>query len=250
MAGHSKFKNIQHRKGAQDKKRAKLFTKILREISSAKKSGNVDPNHNPRLRAAILLAKTQNLPKDRIEKALSYDASDTTNFDEIRYEGYGPASTAIIVEALTDNKNRTASDVRSSFTKFGGNLGETGSVNFMFDRLGYISYDKKIATDDDFFQKALDFGAEDIVSDDETHTAYCLVENYHNLIDKLHNAYGDSKENAIIWKPKNIVEITDIEIAKKIMKFVDALEDSDDVQNVYGNYEFSDKIYQELMNEE
>jgi YebC/PmpR family DNA-binding regulatory protein len=244
MAGHSKFKNIQHRKGAQDKKRAKVFTKLVREILTAAKSGQPDPHHNPRLRSALVAARAQNLPKDRIDKAISQatDPGNQDNYIEIRYEGYAPGGIAIIVETLTDNRNRTASEVRSSFTKYGGNLGETGSVNFMFDHLGFIQYPASIASADDILEAAIEAGAMDVESDDMDHVIYTEIEAFSEAVDVLSAKYGPPEESYIGWKPQNLVVIDDKDRAEKLLKLVEMLEDNDDVQRVCGNYELSDEI--------
>lgn len=250
MAGHSKFKNIQHRKGAQDKKRAKIFTKLVREILTAAKIGVPDPAANPRLRSAITAARSQNLPKERIDKAITQatDLSSIENYSEMRYEGFAPAGIAIIVEALTDNKNRTASEVRSSFTKYGGNLGETGSVSFMFDHLGIIQYPATIETSEQIFESVIEAGAQDVESSEEYHTIYTDIEDFSACLEFLTNKYGPPIESHIGWKPQNIILIEDFERAEKLLKLVDSLEESDDVQKVFGNYEFSEDIYDKLAN--
>ncbi len=248
MAGHSKFKNIQHRKGAQDKKRAKIFTRLVREIITAAKSGQPDPEFNPRLRLAINTARTMNLPKERIEKAVAQASNphDGSDYTEIRYEGYAPGGIAIVVEALTDNRNRTASEVRSSFTKYGGNLGETGSVSFMFDHLGMITYPAETAKADEIFELAIECGATDVESDDLYHTIYTAKEDYNTILEQLSAKLGAPEEASIGWKPQNTILVTDKERAQKLLKMIDMLEESDDVQTVYGNYEFSDEIAEEL----
>lgn len=248
MAGHSKFKNIQHRKGAQDKKRAKLFTKLVREIITAAKIGGEDPHSNPRLRSAISAARSQNLPKDRIDKALSQasDSGTGDNYSEMRYEGFLPGGIAVIVEALTDNKNRAAADIRSSFSKYGGNLGETGSVSFMFDRLGSIQYGKDVAENDEIFEVAIEAGASDVESDDDGHFIYTDVESFISCLDYLSEKYGQPNESGIEWKPQNSIMIESEEKAEKIMKLIDALEECDDVQKVFGNYEFTEEVYNKL----
>jgi YebC/PmpR family DNA-binding regulatory protein len=250
MAGHSKFKNIQHRKGAQDKKKAKVFTKLVREIITSAKIGGVDINNNPRLRSAITAARSQNLPKDRIDRALQQasDPSDTDNYTEIRYEGFAPGGIAIIVETLTDNKNRTASYVRSTFSKYGGNLGETGSVSFMFDRVGRIDYPASIASADDLMESAIESGANDVESTETDHTIYTDIEAYSECLEYMNNKYGAPLEAELEWKPQNIVMIEDEERATKLLKLIDVLEESDDVQNVFGNYEMSEEIFEKLSN--
>ena len=247
MAGHSKFKNIQHRKGAQDKKRAKIFTKLVREILTAASLGSPDPNSNARLRNAMVVARAQNLPKERIDRAISQASGENNeNYTEMRYEGYAPGGIAIIIEALTDNKNRTASDVRAAFTKFGGNLGETGSVNFMFEHLGFIYYPTSIGSEDQILEQALEAGADDISSDTESHVIYTSIENFSSCLESLNNKYGPPEESYIGWKPQVQVTISEQEKAEKLLKLVDLLEENDDVQRVFGNYELSDEIYEQL----
>ena len=248
MAGHSQFANIKHRKGAQDAKKAKLFTKIIREVTVAAKTGQIDPEFNPRLRNAIIEARINNMPKDRIDNAIKkvIAGADNSNYEEMRYEGYSPGGVAIIVEALTDNRNRTASEVRSIFTKMGGALGETGSVNFMFDKLGIIQFANNIANQDDFFEVAIDFGADDVIFDGDLYIAITQIENFIQVRDNLIKKYGDALSAKIEWKAKNLIEISDLELAQKILKMVDLLEDCDDVQNVTGNYSFSDDIADKL----
>lgn len=248
MAGHSKFKNIQHRKGAQDKKRAKLFTKLAREIITAAKSGQPDPELNPRLRTAISNARSHNLPKDRIERAISQASnSNADNYEEMRYEGYAPGGIAIIVEALTDNKNRSASDIRAAFSKYGGNLGETGSVSFMFDHLGCIVYPNSVAEEEVIFEIALESGASDVESDEGYHYIYTSVEDFGFVNDQLTRKFGDPEDSNLIWKAQIINEISDIEKAQKIFKLVDVLEDNDDVQRVFGNYSVSEEISSKIL---
>lgn len=242
MAGHSKFKNIQHRKGAQDRKRAKVFTRLVREIISAAKAGIPDPEFNPRLRMAINTARSLNLPKDRVEKALAQvsSSSDTSEFVDIRYEGYAPGGIAIVVEASTDNRNRTASDVRAAFTKFGGNLGETGSVSFMFDHLGIIKYPLESVSSDKIFETAIEAGASDVDSDEYYHYVYTAIEDFVSVLENVSNKLGAPEEADIGWKPQNLIEVTDKDRAEKLMKFIDLLDDHDDVINVYGNYKLSE----------
>ncbi|MDC0865056.1 YebC/PmpR family DNA-binding transcriptional regulator [Rickettsiaceae bacterium] len=250
MAGHSKFKNIQHRKGAQDKKRAKVFTKLVREIITAAKIGGVDVNNNPRLRSGISEARSQNLPKDRIDKALAQasDPSDTDNYSEMRYEGFITGGIAIIVETLTDNKNRTASDVRSSFSKYGGNLGESGSVSFMFDKVGRIEYPASVASADEIMESAIESGANDAQSTEDDHNIYTDIESFSSCLDYLNDKYGIPTEAELEWKPQNTVLVNDHEKAEKILKLIDLLEESDDVQKVFGNYEFSKEVIEKLSN--
>jgi YebC/PmpR family DNA-binding regulatory protein len=250
MAGHSKFKNIQHRKGAQDKKRAKVFTKLVREIITAAKIGGIDPHNNPRLRSGISAARSQNLPKDRIDNALAQasDPSDTDNYTEIRYEGFLPGGIAIIVETLTDNKNRTASDVRSAFSKHGGNLGESGSVSFMFDHVGRIEYTHIVASDDEMMESAIEAGANDVKSNETEHFIYTDIESFSNSLEYLSQKYGIPVEAEIEWKTQTTIMIEDEEKATKILKLIDALEESDDVQKVFGNYELSEELFNKLSN--
>lgn len=249
MAGHSKFKNIQHRKGAQDKKRAKIFTRLVREIITAASLGQPDPNSNPRLRAAITAARAQNLPKERIERAISQatDPANNENYVEMRYEGFAPGGIAIIVETLTDNKNRTASDIRSAFTKFGGNLGETGSVSFMFDHVGIIQYPASIGSTDEVLENAVEANASDVESDDNYHVIYTDIDNFINCQEFLVKKYGVSEDPHIGWKPQNVIIVDNKEKAEKLLKLIDSLEESDDVQRVFCNYELSDEIYEQLF---
>jgi YebC/PmpR family DNA-binding regulatory protein len=248
MAGHSQFANIKHRKGAQDAKKAKRFTKILREITVAAKSGNIDANSNPRLRNALIEARTNNMPKDRIDAAIKKASGEIggENFDEIRYEGYAPSGIAIIVEALTDNRNRTASEVRSIFTKAGGALGETGSVGFMFDHVGVIQFDANIANEEIMFEAALEAGAQEVESSPEVHVVITKPEDLNSVRELLSKKLGDPLSVKFDWKAKNQVEITDLEQAQKLVKMIDALEDCDDVQMVTGNHVFSDEIAEKL----
>lgn len=244
MAGHSKFKNIQHRKGAQDKKRAKIFTKLVREIITATKLGGADPGSNPRLRNAISSARVHNLPKDRIDSAITKatEVGDSENYSEIRYEGFAVSGVAIIVEALTDNKNRTAAEVRSAFSKFGGNLGETGSVSFMFQRLGIINYPVAIATSDEILAAIIEIPVEDVETDEEFHYIYTDPVNFTYCLEYLNQKYGDPADSYIGWRPNNLCIIDDQEKAEKLLRLIESLEESDDVQRVFGNYTFSDKI--------
>lgn len=248
MAGHSQFANIKHRKGAQDAKKAKRFTKILREITVAAKSGQPDPEFNPRLRNALIEARVNNMPKDRIDAAIKKATvgNDTENFESIRYEGYAPNGIAIIVEALTDNRNRTASEVRSTFTKAGGALGETGSVSFMFDHVGVIQLDGKVASEEEMFEVALEVGAEEVESSAELHVVITKIENLATVRDVLTEKFGDPLSAKFDWKAKVTTEITDLDQAQKLLKMIDVLEDCDDVQMVTGNYVFSDEILEKL----
>jgi YebC/PmpR family DNA-binding regulatory protein len=248
MAGHSKFKNIQHRKGAQDKKRAKIFTKAVKEIIVAAKSGQPDPDFNPRLRSALIAARAVNLPKDRVEKALAQatSAGIGDNYEEIRYEGYAPGGIAIIIETLTDNRNRTAGEVRAAFNKHGGNMGEMGSVSFMFDKLGMIEFTASIGSSDAVFEAALEAGAENVESDEESHIIYTKMEDYTSALDLLTSKFGDPIESKIGWKPHNNTTVTDKEKAEKLLKLIDVLEELDDVQDVFGAYEFSEEVMLDL----
>jgi len=246
MAGHSKFKNIQHRKGAQDKKRAKIFSRLAKEITVAAKMGMPDPDSNPRLRTAILAARAQNMPKDNIERAIKKSAdADGENYDEVRYEGFGPSGIGVIVETLTDNRNRTASDVRSTFSKSGGNMGETGSVSFMFDRVGSIEYGPDAADAETVFEAAIEAGAEDVVSGEDGHEIICSMEDLHGVVDVLAGVLGEPQAASILWRPQNDVPV-DAEAAEKVLKFMDALDDLDDVQNVYANFDIADEVMEKL----
>lgn len=247
MAGHSKFKNIMHRKGAQDKKRSSLFSKLSKEITVAAKMGGPDIESNPRLRLAVQTARGQSMPKDNIQRAINKSqGGDAESYDEIRYEGFGPGGTAIIVESLTDNRNRAASDIRTGFAKNGGNLGETGSVSYQFDKVGEIIFEAALKSADEMFEIALEAGAEDVASDDETHEIYCAMEDLQDVTSSLTDAVGEEPKSAkLIWKPQNTIEV-DLETARKLLKMIDVLDDLDDVQNVYGNYEISDEIMEQL----
>jgi YebC/PmpR family DNA-binding regulatory protein len=248
MAGHSQFKNIMYRKGAQDAKRAKIFTKIIRELTVAA-ALNPDPESNARLRAAMSAARTANMPKDTMERAIKRGAggNDETNYEEVRYEGYGPGGTAIIVEALTDNRNRTAAEVRAAFTKYGGNLGETNSVTFMFDRIGMIQYPATSASEEAMFETAFEIGATNVESDSETHEIHCALEDLSTVRDNLSQKYGEAQIVRLVWQPKNFIKVDD-EHAETLFKLVDTLEDNDDVQLVFGNYQISNEMVQKLSN--
>lgn len=242
MAGHSQFKNIMHRKGRQDAQKSKLFGKLAREITVAAKLGTPDPDMNPRLRAAIIAARQENMPKDNIERAVKKAlGNEGENYDEIRYEGYGPGGVAVIVEALTDNRNRAASDIRSFFTKSGGNLGETGSVSFMFDRTGIIEYDRNVADDDSVLDAAIEAGADDVVSGEGGHEIYASTEGYRDVAKALEAKFGEPRKAALIWKPQNTVAVDD-ETGEKLLKLMDLLNEHDDVQNVYANFEISEAL--------
>lgn len=246
MAGHSKFKNIQHRKGRQDAVRSKMFSKLAREITVAAKMGAPDPAMNPRLRLAVQNAKSQSMPKDNITRAINKAADkDGENYDEVRYEGYGPGGIAVIVEALTDNRNRTASNVRTAFTKSGGALGETGSVGFMFDRVGEITYPLEVGDEDAVMEAGIEAGADDVVTDEEGHTIYCAFEDIGDVSSALEAALGEPTTVKPIWKPQNETPI-DKEKAEQVLRFMDVLDDDDDVQNVYSNFDISDEVMAEL----
>jgi YebC/PmpR family DNA-binding regulatory protein len=247
MAGHSQFKNIMHRKGAQDSKRAKLFSKLIKEVTVAAKSGLPDPEQNPRLRTAVQAARDANMPKDNIDRAIKKVAGgdDDTNYDEVRYEGYGPGGVAIIVEALTDNRNRTASDVRSAFTKYGGSLGETGSVGFMFDRVGLIQYPADAHSADAVFEAAIEAGADDVESGSTGHDVYCNPDDFNTVREALENSLGKAEAARLEWKPQNTIEL-DEHAAETLFKLLDALDDSDDVQRVAANFDISDEIMAQL----
>jgi YebC/PmpR family DNA-binding regulatory protein len=242
MAGHSQFKNIMHRKGKQDAMKSKLFGKLAREITVAAKLGTPDPAMNARLRAAVVAARQENMPRDNIERAIKKaGGNDGENYDEIRYEGYGPGGVAVIVEALTDNRNRAASDIRSYFTKSGGNLGETGSVAFMFDRLGVIEYDAKAASDDAMLEAAIDAGADDVASNENGHEIYASQDTFREVAKALEAKFGEPRKAALIWKPQNTITVDD-ETGEKLFKLLDLLNEHDDVQNVYANFEVSDAL--------
>lgn len=237
-----------HRKGAQDAKRAKQFTKLIREITTAVRSGQPDPAFNPRLRAAIATARAANLPKDRIEAAIKKGSSsqEGDNFDEMRYEGFAPGGVALIVECLSDNKNRTAADVKICFNKSGGHAGEPGSVSFMFDRVGLIQFEREGLDADAVLSEAIEAGADDCISEDSTHEITCAPENFNTVRDHIAKKFGDPDLARLSWKPQNLVEVTDIEAAEKLLKLVDALEDNDDVQYVCGNFVISDDVASKL----
>ncbi len=246
MAGHSKFKNIMHRKGAQDKKRSNLFSKLSREITVAAKMGTPDPDMNPRLRLAVNTAKGQSMPKDNIQRAIDKaSAADGENYEEVRYEGYGPGGSAIIVEALTDNRNRTATAVRTAFSKNGGNLGTEGSVAHGFERLGLIEYPADAGDEDTVLEAAMEAGAEDIESSEDGHTIWTAAEDLHGVSSALETALGEPKEVKLAWKPNLTVEM-DEKGASTLLKLIDTLDDDDDVQTVWGNYEIPDAVMEKL----
>jgi YebC/PmpR family DNA-binding regulatory protein len=242
MAGHSQFKNIMHRKGRQDAVRSRLFSKLVREITVAAKMGLADPNKNPRLRAAILAARAENMPKDSIERAIKKSqGGDAENYEEIRYEGYGPGGVAMIVEVLTDNRNRTASDVRAAFTKSGGNLAETGAVSFMFERVGAIEFDARVATADAMLDAAIEAGANDVISTESGYEIYASADQLREVAKALEAKFGEPRKAALVWKPQNTVALED-EQGEKLMRLLETLEEYDDVQNVFANFEVSDAL--------
>jgi len=242
MAGHSQFKNIMHRKGRQDAVRSKLFGKLAREITVAAKLGLADPDMNPRLRAAILAARAENMPKDNIERAIKKaQGGDGENYDEVRYEGYGPGGVAVIVEALTDNRNRTASDVRAVFSKNGGNLAETGAVSFMFDHVGLVEFAPEVADAESMFEAALDAGADDVTSSEGGHEIYVTQDRLRDVAKALEAKFGEPRKAALVWKPQTTLPLQDLE-GEKLLRLIESLEDHDDVQHVYANFEVSDAL--------
>ncbi|MDB5599708.1 MAG: YebC/PmpR family DNA-binding transcriptional regulator [Xanthobacteraceae bacterium] len=246
MAGHSQFKNIMHRKGRQDAARSKLFGKLAREITVAAKLGTPDPAMNPRLRAAITDARAENMPKDNIDRAIKKAlGGDVDNYEEIRYEGYGTGGVAVIVEVLTDNRNRAASDVRSTFTKSGGNLAETGAVSFMFDHVGVIEFDTKVASADAMLDAAIDAGADDVVSDENGHEVYASHDTFREVAKALEAKFGEPRKSALVWKPQNNIAVDD-EQGEKLFKLIETLNELDDVQHVYANFEVSQALLAKL----
>jgi YebC/PmpR family DNA-binding regulatory protein len=248
MAGHSKFKNIMHRKGAQDKRRAQLFSKLGREITVAAKTGGGDPNMNPRLRLAMATARGHSMPKDNIEKAIQkgIGGGEGDNFSEMRYEGYGPGGVAFIVDALTDNKNRTAGEIRSIFSKHEGNLGESGSVGFMFERVGEILYPAGATGAEDMFEAAVEAGANNVESDDDGHHVTCTPDDFASVREALTARFGEPEKSGLTWKPTITAKASE-EQALLVMKLIDALEENDDVQNVTTNFEVSDDVMTRLL---
>ena len=249
MAGHSKWANIQHRKGAQDKKKAKIFSKLSKEITIAAKMGGGDPDMNPRLRLAIANAKGQSMPKDNIQRAVDKaTGGDVEAYEEIRYEGFAPGGVGVIVECSTDNKNRSSSDVRTAFSKNGGNLGETGSVSFGFDQMGEIVFPAEAGDEDAIMEAALEAGAADVITEDEVHLIYTAREDLMEVAGTLEGKFGDIEPTSVslIWKPQNMIPVEDEENAAKILKMIEVLEDLDDVQNVYGNYDIPEDIMEKL----
>ena len=246
MAGHSQFNNIMHRKGRQDKAKSQLFGKLAREITVAARLGTPVPAMNARLRAAIIAARAENMPKDNIERAIKKAAgADTENYEEIRYEGYGPGGVAVIVEVLTDNRNRTAGEVRATFTKSGGNLAETGAVSFMFAHVGVIEYDAVAASGEAMFDAALEAGADDVVSSEAAHEIYAAPDHFGSVAKALEAKFGEPRKAALTWRPQNTVAVDD-EQGEKVLKLIDLLNEHDDVQNVYANFEVSDALMQKL----
>ncbi|MDR1495046.1 MAG: YebC/PmpR family DNA-binding transcriptional regulator [Rickettsiales bacterium] len=244
MSGHSKWATTKHQKGLTDAKRSRVFTKIQREIHVAVKTGDANPDFNPRLRNAIILAKSENMPKDKIEAAIKRASSPVggENYEEIRYEGYAPGSVALIVEVLTENKNRTVSNIRSYFTKHGGSLGETGSVSYMFDRLGIMGYDGKRISEGEMLELAIEAGASDVESSSEWHSVFIDARDFVSVRDRIISKLGEPDTAKITWIPKNTIVIDNLENASRISQLVERLEDDDDVQEVVGNFEISDNI--------
>ena len=246
MAGHSKFKNIMYRKGAQDAKRSKLFSKLSREITVAAKMGGEDLDSNHRLRGAVAAAKSQSMPKDNISRAIKRaSANDLETFEEVQYEGYGPGGVSVIVEGLTDNRNRTASEVRVAFSKNGGNMGETGSVSYQFDHVGMMKYPAEAGSADDIFEAALEAGAEDIESSEDGHEIFCPLEDFGAIRAALEESLGEPDAARLIWKPQNTIDVSE-DHARTLLNLLDVLEDDDDVQNVFANFELSDEVMEKL----
>ena len=246
MAGHSKFKNIMHRKGAQDKKRSAMFSKLSREITVAAKMGLADPDMNPRLRAAVLAARAQSMPKDNIQRAIDKaEKGEGDNYEEIRYEGFGPGGVSLIVEALSDNRNRTATNVRTIFSKNGGNLGASGSVSHGFDRMGLIEYGASAGDADKVIEAAIEAGADDVQSDEEGHEIWTSVDSLHEVAKALETELGEAEAVKLGWKPQNEVELRGSDAAT-LMKLIDSLEEDDDVQTVWGNYNVPDDELEKL----
>jgi YebC/PmpR family DNA-binding regulatory protein len=246
MAGHSKFKNIMHRKGRADAVRSKLFSKLSRDITVAAKSGLPDPAMNSRLRLAVANAKAESVPRDNIERAIKKGAAgEADSYEEIRYEGFGPGGVGIIVEVLTDNRNRAAANVRSTFAKNGGNMGETGSVSFMFDRAGQIVYPAKVASEDGMMEAALEVGADDVESDEDTHTVFAAFESLNEVAEALEAKLGPASSTKLVWRPKTLTPVEGDAVGT-LLKLVDALEDDDDVQNVFMNADLDDAELERL----
>jgi len=247
MAGHSQFKNIMYRKGAQDKKRASLFAKLARELTVSAKLGGADPDANPRLRAAMAAARDSNMPKDNVERAIRKGAGggEGEDYEEIRYEGYAPGGVAVLIEALTDNRNRTASEIRAAFSKHGGNLGESGAVSFMFDRVGEIRFKSDAATAEAMFEAALEAGAADVESDASGHVVTCEAEDLNSVAGALERRFGEPDSTRLVWRPQTTVPV-DEEVAGKVFKLLEMLDDNDDVQSIAANYEIDDDILARL----
>jgi len=246
MAGHSQFKNIMHKKGRADKERSKLFSKLSREITVAAKLGMPDPAHNPRLRAAMIAARAESMPKDNIQRAVAKaTGGDAENIEEVRYEGYGPGGVALIVEAMTDNRNRTGSDIRAAFSKFGGSLGEPNSVAFMFDRVGVITYPKDKGSDDAMLETAIEAGADECVSSEEGHEFIASLESFGTVRDALEAKLGEPQSARIEYRAKTMIAVPDA-AGETLVKLLDTLDEHDDVQNVFGNYELSDALMEKL----
>ncbi len=246
MAGHSKFKNIMHRKGAQDARRAKKFARLTKELQIAVRGGT-DPSSNPRLRSALSACRAMNMPKDNIERVIKKaENGENSNLEEIRYEGFAPGGVALIVDALTDNRNRTAAEVRSSFTKYGGNLGETGSVSFMFNNIGQIVYRKNIKGDDEIFDIAIEVGADDVKKDDKNYEIITSANEFNAVREKLQSLLGTPDQAELIWYPENHVQIDDEKKATSILKLLNTLDNCEDVQGVYGNFEINDEIIKKI----
>ena len=246
MAGHSKFKNIMYRKGAQDKKRSAMFSKLSREITVAAKMGAPDPDMNARLRAAVNAAKAQSMPKDNIQRSIDKaSAADGENYEEVRYEGFGPGGVSLVVEALTDNRNRTATNVRTAFSKNGGNLGASGSVTHGFARLGLIEYPASAGDAETVFEAAIEAGAEDVESDEEGHEIWTAVDDLHEVARALEGTLGEAESVKLAWRPQTQIEVGEGD-AEPLMRLVETLEDDDDVQTVWGNYELSDAVMEKL----
>ncbi len=246
MAGHSKFKNIMHRKGAQDARRAKKFARLTKELQVAVRGGT-DPSSNPRLRSALSACRAVNMPKDNIQRVIKKaEDGENSNLEEIRYEGYAAGGVALIVDALTDNRNRTAAEVRSSFTKYGGNLGETGSVSFMFNNVGQIVYKQNIMSEDEIFDIAIEVGADDVKADENNYEIITSVNEFNNVREKLEIIFGVPDQAQLIWYPENNVQIDDERKATSILKLLDTLDNCEDVQGVYGNFEINDEIIKKI----
>jgi YebC/PmpR family DNA-binding regulatory protein len=242
LAGHSQFKNIMHRKGRQDAIKSKVFGKLAREITVSAKMGLPDPDMNPRLRAAILAARAESMPNDNIARAIKKaTGNDAEHYDEMRYEGYGPGGIAVIVEVLTDNKNRSAGEVRASFTKAGGNLAETGAVSFMFDHVGVVEFDADVTDADSMLEAAIDAGAEDVVSSESGHEVFTTTETLRDVAKTLEARFGEPRKAALVWRPQNNVAVGD-EQGEKLLKLIETLNEHDDVQNVYANFEVSEAL--------